>query len=276
MISMKRSVFFISDRTGITAEMLSNTLLSQFEQVHFDKYNLPFIDSAQKAQEAVTKINAVAQQDGVPPLVFNTLVNDDIREIIDQSDGVPFDIFDTFIKPLEKELGIQSSHAIGRSHGHGEFNSHKARLDAVNFALSSDDGSTFRNLETADIILVGVSRTGKTPTCLYMALHYGIFAANYPVTDSELETDKLPVVLERYRNKLFGLTIDPIRLQQIRSERRPGSDYATIKQCKHEVSNVEHMFHMQNIPFMNTSTMSIEETCASIIHLAGLKKRCSL
>ena len=273
---MKRSVFFISDRTGITAEMLSNTLLSQFEQVHFEKYNLPFVDSIARAKEAVDKINATAKQDGTPPLIFNTLVDDEIRRIVNNSDSVPFDLFDTFIKPLEHELGIKSSHAIGRSHGHGEYNGHKARLDAVNFALTSDDGSTFRNLATADIILVGVSRTGKTPTCLYMALHYGILAANYPVTDAELETDKLPKSLVPYRNKLFGLTIDPIRLQQIRSERRPGSDYATINQCKREVSNVEHMFHTQNIPFMNTSTMSIEETCASIIHLAGLKKRCSL
>lgn len=273
---MKRSVFFVSDRTGITAEMLSNTLLSQFEQVHFEKYSLPFIDTPEKAHEAVYKINDIAEQDGVPPLIFNTLVDDEIRNIISDSDGVPFDFFDTFIKPLEQELGIQSSHAVGRSHGHGEYNSHKARLDAVNFALHNDDGSTLRNLEAADIILVGVSRTGKTPTCLYMALHYGILAANYPITDDELETDMLPKPLKPYRRKLFGLTIDPERLQQVRSERRPGTEYATLKQCQHEVRNVEEMFRYQNIPFINTSTMSIEESCTSIMHLTGLKRRCSL
>lgn len=275
-LPMKRSVFFISDRTGITAEMLSNTLLSQFEQVHFEKYSLPFVDNMDKAHAAVEKINAVATQDGIPPLLFKTLIDDEIRAIINSSRGVSFDFFDTFIKPLEHELGIQSNHAIGRSHGQGQYNNYKARIDAVNFALHNDDGSTLRNLAAADIILVGVSRTGKTPACLYMALHYGVLAANYPVTDEELDSEKLPAALQPYRNKLFGLSIDPVRLQQIRTERRPDSAYANLKQCQYEVRNIENMFRLEKIPFLNTSTMSIEEICSSIMHQSGLKRRCSL
>lgn len=273
---IKRSVFFVSDRTGITAETLSNHLLRQFENVVFERYSLPFIDSKEKACEAVEKINQVAQQDAARPLVFNTLVDDEIRAIVSQCNGAWYDIFDTYIKPLEEELGIHSSHTVGGSYGHTEYQSHKARIDAIHFAMTHDDGSTLRNLTTSDIILVGVSRTGKTPVCLYMALHYGILAANYPVTDEELDTDKLPESLEPYRDKLFGLSIDPVRLQHIRNERRPGSHYATLNQCQYEVRNVENMLRAQKIPFINTSTMSIEETCTSIIQKTGLKKRCSL
>ncbi|MDH5218214.1 MAG: kinase/pyrophosphorylase [Gammaproteobacteria bacterium] len=270
---MRRSVFFISDRTGITAEKLSQTLLSQFEQIEFDRINLPFIDTEDKAKQAVKQINQTATKDGNSPLLFCTLVDDNIRKIINNSEGVSYDFFGTFIKPLEKELGVSSNHVIGRSHGQGQEDVYKTRIDAVNFALHYDDGRKITNLENTDIILVGVSRSGKTPTCLYMAMHYGLMAANYPMLEEDLRSPDLPHILQPHREKLFGLTINPQRLQQIRSERRPNSDYASLKQCQFEVRSLEHLFDEQKIPYIDTSAMSIEEICTSIMQRKNLKRQ---
>ncbi|OOZ40514.1 hypothetical protein BOW53_07305 [Solemya pervernicosa gill symbiont] len=108
----------------------------------------------------------------------STLINPEVREFIELSHGLLFDFFDAFIKPLENELGVPSSHAVGKSHCVSSYATYKARIDAVNYALNNDDGATTRHYENAHIILVGVSRSGKTPTCLYLALQYGILAAN--------------------------------------------------------------------------------------------------
>jgi len=270
---MKRSVFFLSDRTGITAETLGHSLLTQFEGVDFEQVILPFLDSAEKARQAVIRINEAADRDGCKPLLFSTLLNVEAREIIDTSKGLLFDFFDAFINPLEAELGIQSAHAVGRTHGMGVYSDYKARIDAVNFAMGSDDGNTLREYPEAEVILIGVSRSGKTPTCLYLALQYGIRAANYPITEDDLESPKLPKVLEPYRNRLFGLTIAPERLQQIRSERRPDSHYASVSQCRYEVRAVEAMYRAENIPFLDTSAVSIEEIATTLLQHTGLSRR---
>ncbi|MGD8594037.1 MAG: pyruvate, water dikinase regulatory protein [Gammaproteobacteria bacterium] len=270
---MKRTVFYLSDRTGITAEMLGHSLLTQFEGIDFQQITLPYIDSVDKAEEAVHRINKAAAVDGFRPLLFSTLVDMEVREIISESKGMMLDFFDTFIDPLEKELHIHSSTIIGRSHGIGAYDSYKARIDAVNFALSNDDGVSVRNYPSADIILLGVSRSGKTPTCLYLALQYGLLAANFPLTEDDLSTSYLPVALDPYRNKLFGLTIDPVRLQQIRQERRSDSRYASAQQCQFEVKKVEQIYRRENIPFIDTSSASIEEIATTILHKTGLQRR---
>ncbi len=270
---MNRSVFFLSDRTGITAETLGHSLLTQFEGVTFRKTTLAFLDTVEKGHEAVAKINQAAIQDGVKPLLFSTLLDDEVREIIDTSDGLLLDFFDTFINPLELELGIHSAHAAGRSHGMGVYSDYKARIDAVNFAMGSDDGNTLRDFPDAEVILIGVSRSGKTPTSLYLALQYGIHAANYPIIDEDLESPRLPECLRPYRDKLFALTISPERLQQIRSERRPDSTYASIQQCRYEVRAAEAMFRAENIPHLDTSAVSIEEIATTILQQTGLKRR---
>jgi len=270
---MKRTVFFISDRTGITAEMLGQSLLSQFEGMDFDKINCPFTDSAEKAAAVVGQINQAAQNNGCRPLVFSSLVDPELREQVTQSDGVLYDLFDAFIHPLELELGIQSSHAVGRSHGMGVYATYKRRIDAVNFTLANDDGATTRHYPDADIILIGVSRSGKTPTCLYLALHYGIFAANYPLTEDDLGTNCLPKALAPYRDKLFGLTIDPGRLQQIRRERRPNSPYSSAEQCRVELQAAEALYRHEHIPFLDTSAVSIEEIATTILQKTSLKRR---
>ena len=269
----QHSVFFISDRTGITAEMLGHSLLTQFEGIDFVVHTLRFIDTIDKAELSVAKINQAAKDDGYRPLVFSTLINNEVRGVIAASKGLILDFFDAFIGPLEKELKTPSATIVGRSHAMGADTHYKARIDAVNFTLNSDDGVNIHNYPNADIILIGVSRSGKTPTCLYLAMQYGITTANYPLTEEDLTVTRLPEILVPYRDKLFGLTIDPQRLHQIRNERLSASRYASLEQCTFEVSSVENIYQRERIPFLNTSSMSIEEIATSILHRAGLERR---
>jgi regulator of PEP synthase PpsR (kinase-PPPase family) len=271
-----RTVFFVSDRTGITAETLGHSMMTQFDGVEFSYTRLPFLDTAEKMAEAVQRINAVMDDDGMKPIVFSTLVNTELLDQIRRDcKGVVLDFFDAFNAPLEAELGIKASHVMGRSHGMGNFANYTARIEALNFALNNDDGVTTRNYSAADIILIGVSRSGKTPTSLFLALQFGIHAANYPLTEEDLQVRALPEVLRPFRDKLFGLTIDPDRLQQIRSERRPNSRYANSSQCQLEVDAVESLYRKENIRFLNTTHMSIEEISTTILQTAGLKRRLS-
>ena len=270
---MKRPVFFISDRTGITVEVLGHTLLTQFADMEFERINCPFVDSSEKVAAVVEQINRAAERGEGRPLVFSSLVDPALREQVGRCAGVLFDLFDAFINPLEAELGIRSSNTVGRSHGMGVYATYKTRIDAVNFVLANDDGASMRHYPDADILLIGVSRSGKTPTCLYLALHYGILAANYPLTEHDFDAPRLPDTLVPYRDKLFGLTIDPVRLQQIRKERRPNSPYASAEQCRFEVKAVEEMYRQEKIPFLDTSAVSIEEIATTILQKANLLRR---
>lgn len=270
---MKRTVFFVSDRTGITAETLAHSLLTQFEDVELEKINCPFVDSNEKMEKLIERIDAVATTNGARPLVFSTLIDEPLRERLETCNALVMDMFHTFIRPMEMELGIKSSHAIGKSHGVGSDLTYKARIDAINYALANDDGITSANYPKADVILVGVSRTGKTPTSIYLALQFGIRAANYPLNDEDLENDRLPGDLRDFRDKLFGLTILPDRLSQIRSERRANSEYASLRQCEHEVRLAESLLRREGIPFINTSTMSIEEIATTVVDHNKLERR---
>lgn len=270
---MKRHVFMLSDGTGITAETLGDSLISQFEQIEFEKLTIPYIDSIQKAEEVVLRINQSYDNQHIKPLVFMTLVNPEIRACINKSKGCFFDLFSTFIGPLEVELQEKSSYTVGRTHGVINNKTYLHRMAAIDFALNHDDGVKTRGYENADIILIGVSRCGKTPSCLYMALQYGILAANYPFTDNNLAEFNLPEVLRPYKKKLFGLTIDSHRLQQIRSERRPNSQYASAEQCRLEVCEIEAMYKKENIPYIDSTKFSIEEISTKILVYAGLARR---
>jgi len=270
---VKRSVFFVSDRTGITAETLGHSLLTQFDSADFRHETLPFLDSEDKAAKAVARINACAEEEGEKPIVFSTLVQDNLRDIVMRSRGLYLDFFEAFIGPLERELDLKSSHTAGRAHGMANSQSYTQRIDAMNFALANDDGVNTHTYTRADVILVGVSRSGKTPTCLYLALHYGVFAANYPITEEDLEKGGLPELLLHHKAKLYGLTIDPDRLEQIRNERRPDSRYASIRQVRYEVSRAERLFQLNQVPFINTTRSSIEEIATTILYGAGLKRR---
>ena len=269
----RRTVFFVSDQTGVTAETMGHSLLTQFDGQDFRPVTLPFISTTDKALEAVRKIDATAAEEGVRPIVFSTLVHEDVRDVVKRARGLFLDFFDAFLGPLEAELSLKSAHATGRAHGMSDLTAYTTRINATNFAVANDDGAGARDYEHAEVILVGVSRSGKTPTCLYMALQYGIFAANYPLTDDDLESAQLPRALAPFQRKLYGLTIRPDRLQQIRNERRPDSRYSSPQQVQYEVRAAEAMFARLGIPSINTTECSIEEIASRILDKMGLERR---
>lgn len=265
-----RTAFFVSDRTGLTAEILGRSLLSQFDGIEFRRVTLPYIDTADKARDAVARINTATHTDGQRPLLFTTLLLPEVRAIIEQCNALVLDLFEKFIAPLEAELGTASTHVIGRSHGAGA--DYPARMDAVNFTLSHDDGGITRDLHNAEIILIGVSRCGKTPTSLYLALQFGIYAANYPLVPEDFAVAGLPQALKPLHGKLYGLTIRPERLHQIRAERSPNSRYAALDNCQFEVSQAESLMRQSNIPYLDVTSMSVEEIATTILHQTGFKR----
>lgn len=252
--------------------MVGNALLSQFGDVEFETRTLPFIDTPEKATEAVATINAAGARNGGRPIVFDTIVRPELREIIRTSEAMVMDFFAAFIGPLEDELERKSTFTVGKLHGSADSEAYTNRIDAVNYALTNDDGRTTRYYDQADIILIGVSRSGKTPTSLYLALQFGIRAANYPFTEEDMDELCLPRDLRKYKNKLYGLSIDPARLHAIRTERRAGSRYASLNQCQLELREVEALFKRENIPFVNTTSRSVEEIASKILADTGMKR----
>lgn len=267
-----RHVFFVSDGTGITAETLGSTLLTQFEGVDFKKTTLPFVTTAEKARVTVDYINHLAKASGARPIIFSTTVSDEVRATLRAADVLFLDLFDSYIHAMEAELGVKPTHAQGRAHGMRDEGKYNARIAAMNYAMEHDDGQSVRDLNKADIILVAPSRCGKTPTSLYLALTHGIFATNYPLIEEDLEALKLPKSLHGHEHKLFGLTSDPERLAAVRSERRPGSKYASLAQCAYELRQVEQLYQRQNIPYINSSTKSVEEMASLILQEKNLRR----
>ncbi len=269
----ERTVFFLSDQTGVTAETLGHSLLTQFSAKKFRQVTLPFIDTEDKARQAVRTINAVRKTGAPKPIVFSSLVQHEYREMLKEADGLYLDIFDVFLEPLSAELKEQPSFEPGRAHGMSDIEAYMKRIEATNYALANDDGGVSRNYDVADVILVGVSRSGKTPTCLYLALQYGVYAANYPLTDEEFESGKLPDFLVKQKHKLFGLSIDPERLQQIRKERRPIGKYSSIQQVRFELRESEKIFRRYGISHIDTTKFSIEEISSRILDSTGVERR---
>ncbi len=270
---VRRTVFFLSDQTGVTAETLGHSLLTQFDEHQFDQITLPFIDTVDKAEAAIRQINAVAVEQAVRPIIFSTIVEEDLRQRFLQASGLFLDFFNTFLGPLEQELQTMSSHTVGRAHGMLDSGAYDRRIAATNFALNYDDGGKIHGYESADVVLIGVSRSGKTPTCLYLALTYSVFAANYPLAGDDLESGELPKALQPYRDKLYGLTIAPERLVRIRKERRSVGRYASPQQVGFELRAAEGMFKRWQIPFVDTTRFSIEEIASTILSKTNVERR---
>ena len=268
---MHRTIFYVSDGTGITAETIGHSVLTQFDGIDFDSYRIPFVDSEDKARAAALRIKTAYAQNGMRPIVVNTVIDPALSEVLADSGALMLDVFAPFIVPLEAELGTKRSPRVGKAHGLTDFAEYEARINATNYALTHDDGIDV-NYSDAEVILVGVSRVGKTPTCLYMALHYGVKAANYPLTEEDLERLELPKRLAPYRARLYGLTIDPQRLAQVREARRPGSRYAEIQQCRWELEQADRLFRRENIAVQNTTHTSIEEISSKILSQLDIEK----
>ncbi len=268
---MTQCVFLISDGTGITVSSMAQSLLSQFESIEFTVVNLPYVNTLERAYEVEKKIKASAAMENTLPIAITTIMNDDILNVIANAPCVRFDFIQTFLKPMEKTLGVNSSHSIGKAHGMSDYEHYKRRMDAVNYSLSADDGAAVHHYRYADLILVGVSRSGKTPTSLFLALNNGLSVANYPITEEDLQEDALPEPLKAYKDKLFGLTISVERLMAIREERRPHSQYASKLQCLREIRAVERLYKHEKIQYLDSTYLSVEELATKIMARMRLK-----
>ncbi len=273
-LTKTRTVFFVSDGTGITAEMVGQSLLAQFPELTFREVRFPFVATVDKATDAARAIAAAHQRDGVRPIVFTTIVRRDVIDVLLQTDAHVIDLFGTFVGPLEQELDMASTCSVGRFHAVRDLMQYHRRIEAINFALAHDDGiSRDGALAEADIILVGVSRSGKTPTSLYLAMTYSVKAANYPLIPEDFARKRLPEALRPYRAKLFGLSISPERLAQIRQERRPNSEYASLENCRREVEAAIELMRREGIPWVDSTNKSIEEIAALVLqHLEKIRK----
>lgn len=267
-----RTIFFVSDGTGITVEMLGHSLLTQFEGMEFRQITAPFVNTVEKAEEWALRVSEVAR-DEPRPIVLTTLINEPVRAVFFRTNAFVMDLFEMFLNPLEGELGRKSTHTMGRSHSATDRAEYQQRMEAINFALAHDDGISTRELEKADVILVGVSRSGKTPTCLYLALQFGVRAANCPLIPEDLDRSSLPVALKTQRAKLYGMSIAPERLSEIRNERRPGSKYAALENCRDEVLRAEALMRREGIRWTNSTTKSIEEIATTIMQESKISRR---
>ena len=268
---MRRTIYYVSDGTGITAETIGHSVLTQFDGVDFQTFRIPFVDDEAKARSAALRIKTAYAQNGVRPIVVNTIMDQKLSDVVAESGAFMLDVFAPFIGPLEVELQAPRSSRVGKAHGLTNFGEYEARINATNYALTHDDGVDV-NYADSDLILVGVSRVGKTPTCLYMALHYGVKAANYPLTEEDLEKLELPKRLVPYRKRLYGLTIDAQRLTQVREARRPNSRYAKIEQCRWELGQADNLFRREGIAVQNTTHTSIEEIASKILAALGIER----
>ena len=268
---MNRTLFFISDGTAITAETLGQSLMTQFPSIAFRTVRVPFVDDVAACHKAVEAIDKATERDGEPAIIINTIVNEDLCAIIETSSGVILDLFGTFLTRMEDALGIDHHPTVGLAHGLADKDRYEGRMDATNYAITHDDGMSV-DFKDSDLILVGVSRSGKTPTCLYMALHFGVKAANYPLTPEDLDHMRLPPFLRRYKYKLVGLDIDPVRLAQIRETRRPGSRYASLRQCRQEVASAQSLLRVEGVPMFETTHSSIEEISSRVLMQLGLQR----
>ncbi len=259
-----RTVYIVSDGTGITAEALARSVLSQFN-LTFSRIHIPFVDTLDKVKQAKDQIQAEREKTGQLPIVFSTLVIPELVTELRKADALHLDVIQTFVEPLRAELGISPKEEIGLSHQNMESLEYKKRIEAINFTLEHDDGQSNRNLEDADVILIGVSRSGKTPTSLYLAMQYGLKVANYPLIPEDFERGHMPKALQPYKNKLFGLTIQPERLAEVRNERRPNSRYAALDNCRYEISEAEGMMNLENIRYLSSTSKSIEEIATAIL-----------
>lgn len=269
-----RHVFYVSDSTGITVESIGRSVLTQFADFDFSEKTISFIDTPQKLEALITEINAVSQTHGERPIVFFTFAHDDHVEAISKSQALTLNCLAMFITPISKEIGrdpIQNK-PPNKLMDSKSFLSYQRRIDALNYTMNNDDGVSVRDFEQADIILIGVSRSGKTPTSLYLALHYGVFAANYPLVDEDFANDSLPLPLKKHLNKLYGLLIAPKRLAQLREQRRPSSQYAKIKKCEEEVNAARRIFEASGISYLDVTSRSVEELSSKIMQEANLPR----
>ena len=263
-------VYFVSDGTAITAEVFGSAMLSFFD-VKVQTLSVPFVTTEEKARGLCKQIDDETRK-GQPSLVFYTISDPAIRDIVQACDSHCYNLFGDLLLPIEKALGVPALPTAQKAHGIRESADYDGRIEAINYALANDDGCSIKNLDDAHIILLGVSRSGKTPTSLYLAMQYGIKAANYPLTDDDFDPLRLPPALKEQKKKLYGLTIDAHRLHEIRTGRMASSKYASLRQCRYEIGEVETLYRQERIPFLNTTRLSVEEISTKVMADMNLER----
>ncbi|EGU54136.1 PEP synthetase regulatory protein [Vibrio orientalis CIP 102891 = ATCC 33934] len=271
--SQSRDVFYVSDGTAITCETLGHVVLGQFPFKAYEK-TFPFVESEDKLTDLLKEIETSYQKNGIKPLVFFSIVIPEFRQRLLDSNSYGYDVLESIVQKVQDDIQMQPKPKLQRSRSVGrDSDKYFDRIAAIEYTLAHDDGITLKGLEEADIILLGVSRSGKTPTSLYMAMQFGLRVVNYPFIDDDLARMKLLPEFEIHRHKLFGLTINPERLTEIRENRLAGSDYASNEQCLHELQTVEALFRREAIPYINTSSLSVEEISTRVLERTGLRRR---
>jgi regulator of PEP synthase PpsR (kinase-PPPase family) len=258
-------VFFLSDSTGISAETMGNALLIQFPNLRFDRTLIPFISSVAEAREVVARLDAVLDSSDRTPLVFTTAASDEVRLELRRTRCPVIDFFDLHMQQVEEILGTPGERLAARLHGVGDIKRYNSRMQAIEYTIEHDDGQSVRSLDKADVILLAPSRCGKTPTAMYLALQHGLFVANYPIVEEDLEVTELPRPVRDLRERCFGLMTSPARLSAVRQERRPNSQYASLEQCTFELRRTESMFKRHRLPVVDSSTKSVEEISTMIL-----------
>lgn len=268
-----RDVFYVSDGTAITCETLGHVVLGQFSFVPNEK-TFPFVETDDKLSDLIKQIEYSFQRNGVRPLVFFSIVIPEFRTRLLNAPAHCYDVLESIVQRVKDDIQMEPTPKLQRSRSVGkDSNTYFDRIAAIEYTLAHDDGISTKGLDQADVILLGVSRSGKTPTSLYMAMQFGLRVVNYPFIADDIRALKLLPEFEIHRHKLFGLTIDPERLTEIRENRLSGSDYASTEQCQTELATVEALFRREAIPYINTSSLSVEEISTRILEKAGLKRR---
>lgn len=266
----QRLTYFVSDSTGITAETLGSALLVNFPAIAFERRTVPFVDTVEGAAAVVREIDEAASR-GAEPVVFTTVKDPAVLALLRTARAIMIDLLGGHLTELERALGTTASEQFGQYHGVGDMERYHARIRAVEYAIEHDDGQSLRALDIADVVIVAPSRCGKTPTTMYLALQYGLLVSNYPLTDEDFPADGLPRPIAPYAARCFGLTTTPLRLSQVRHERRPSSRYASLAQCTLELRRAEDLYRRNRIPFLNSSTKSVEEMSAVILQTMKLR-----
>ncbi|MEI5676097.1 MULTISPECIES: pyruvate, water dikinase regulatory protein [unclassified Nocardioides] len=257
-------VFFLSDSTGISAETMGNALLIQFPDTRFERTLIPFIHTVDDARRVVAQLDE-AMDGPITPLVFCTAATDEVRAELHQTRAPLIDFFEMHMAKVETIIGQQGVREAARLHGVGDIKRYNSRMAAVEFTIEHDDGQSLRALEKSDVILLAPSRCGKTPTSMYLALQHGLFVANYPLVDEDLEADDLPEPVQPYLERCFGLVTTVDRLSRVRNERRPNSRYASPEQCRWELRRAGELFKAHRLPVIDSSAKSVEEISALIL-----------
>ncbi|EGR3962218.1 kinase/pyrophosphorylase [Vibrio cholerae] len=273
MESQRRDVFYVSDGTAITCETLGHVVLGQFA-VQPNEKTFPFVESDEKLSELLKQIQRSYQLHGVKPLVFFSIVIPEMRTRLLQAPAHFYDVLESIVQRVSLDIEMEPAPKLQRSRSVGkDSDTYFDRIAAIEYTLAHDDGVSLKDLDRADIILLGVSRSGKTPTSLYMAMQFGLRVVNYPFIAEDMHAMRLLPEFEFHRHKLFGLTINAERLTEIRENRLAGSEYASNQQCLQELATVEALFRREAIPYINTSSLSVEEISTRILERTGLKRR---